>query len=286
MQISLKEDGRRLVVISVAALILALNLNTFVHTGGIYPGGVTGLTVLIRRIWKLAFGFEPSYTLVNLVLNAVPVYIGFRFIGKKLTLYSLYLIILSSFLADLLPSYVLTSDILLISVFGGLINGVVVSMCLMSNANTGGTDFIALYISQKTGTDSFNIILGVNAVLLTIAGYLFGWDKALYSIFFQFASTQTLHILYRRYQQHTLFIVTNHPEMVCRAISKISRHGATIIHGEGAYRRETRTLIYSVVSSSEVRAVLKVVKEADPEAFINSIRTDQLSGRFYRPPTE
>ena len=68
----------------------------------------------------------------------------------------------------------------------------------MMNATTGGTDFIAIYLSDKKGVDSFNIVLGLNAVILAAAGILFGWDKALYSIIFQYASTQVLHVLYKK----------------------------------------------------------------------------------------
>ncbi|MBP3878371.1 MAG: YitT family protein [Lachnospiraceae bacterium] len=286
MKLSFREDGKRLIVISIAALLMALNLNTFVHTGGLYPGGVTGLTVLLIRVFSVYFGVNLPYSVVNILLNAIPVYIGFRFIGKKLTLYTLYLILLSGFLTDIIPSHAITSDLLLISIFGGIISGVVVSLCLLSNANTGGTDFIALFISQKTGTDSFNIMLGVNVVLLTTAGLLFGWDKALYSILYQYVSTQVVHLLYRRYQSTTLFIVTNKAQEICHAISEVSHHGATILHGEGSYSNSEHAFVYSVVSSAEIRTVLKSVKETDPDAFINLIRTEQLSGQFYRPPTE
>lgn len=251
MTFSLKEDGRRLLVITLAAVIMALNINTFVHTGGLYPGGVSGLTLLIQRSAQMFFGVSLPYTLINLLLNAGPIYIGFRFIGKKLTLYTIYMLIVSSVLTDMMPAHVVTQDVLLIAVFGGMINGTVISLCLLSNANTGGTDFIALYLSKRSGMDSFNVILGVNVVILSAAGILFGWDKAMYSIIFQFASTQVLHVLYRKYQQITLFIVTDFPADICRAITDVSRHGATVLHGEGAYEHTERAVVYSVVSAAE-----------------------------------
>ena len=286
MTFSLKEDGRRLLVITLAAVIMALNINTFVHTGGLYPGGVSGLTLLIQRSAQMFFGVSLPYTLINLLLNAGPIYIGFRFIGKKLTLYTIYMLIVSSVLTDMMPAHVVTQDVLLIAVFGGMINGAVISLCLLSNANTGGTDFIALYLSKKSGMDSFNVILGVNVVILSAAGFLFGWDKAMYSIIFQFASTQVLHVLYRKYQQITLFIVTDFPADICRAITDVSRHGATVLHGEGAYEHTERAVVYSVVSAAEEKAVLAAIRRVDPKAFINLMRTQQIRGRFYQPPEE
>lgn len=223
-----KKEAVRLLTICVASLIMAANIKTFVQTGALIPGGATGLTILIQRAFAYFFQINLPYTLLNVIINAIPIYIGFRYIGKKFTLYSCLMIFLTGIFTDLIPSYVVTYDILLISIFGGIINGFAISQCLRVDATTGGTDFISIYLSQKTGTDSFNIVLGINIVIVGLGGLLFGWDIALYSIIFQYASTQVLHMLYKQYQQQTLFIVTNKAAAVCEAISNISHHGATI----------------------------------------------------------
>ena len=286
MKMNWKEDVRRFVIVCLAAVIMALNIKTFVRTGGLFPGGATGLTILIQRSARMFFHIEVPYTLVNVILNAIPVYIGFRYIGKKFTGYSCLMILLSGILTDLLPGYSITSDTLLISIFGGIINGSVMSLCLFGNATTGGTDFIAIFLSERKGMDAWNLVLGLNVLILAVAGLLFGWDKALYSIIYQYASTQVLHTLYKKYQQQNLFIVTNHPRAVCDAISQVSHHGATILQGEGSYELEERNMVYSVVSSAESKHVIKAVREVDEHAFINAIKTSQLSGRFYQKPED
>lgn len=277
-----KNDIRRAVVVAIASVLMAINIKTFVRIGGLYPGGATGLTILIQRIGMQYFGMELPYSIINILLNAFPVYIGFRYIGKKFTLFSVEMILLTGFLTDLIPAEPLTYDTLLISIFGGLINGAVMAMCLRVNATTGGTDFISIYMSQKTGMDSFNMILGFNAVILLAAGYFFGWDKALYSIIFQYTSTQALHLLYRNYQQETLFIVTDKWEEVSRAIYDSCHHGSTIWAAEGGYKEDWRNVVYSVVASSNVKRVTQVILEVDPHAFINAIPTERLLGYFYQ----
>lgn len=286
MKFDVKKDGKRIIVICIAAVIMAVNIKSFVRTGGLYPGGATGLTILIQRAAELFFDIAIPYTVVNLLLNAVPVYIGFRFIGKKFTLYSCLMIVLTSVLTDVIPGYVITYDTLLISVFGGMISGLAISLCLMVEATSGGTDFIAIFLSEKKGVDSFNIVLGLNIIILSLAGVLFGWDKALYSIIFQYASTQVLHVMYKKYQQETLFIVTNKSEEVCNAISRISHHGATILEGQGSFEHCERNVVYSVVSGAESKKVIRAVKEVDEQAFINAVKTQQLSGRFYQKPAD
>lgn len=277
---------RRILVICLAATIMATNINTFVNTGGLYPGGATGLTVLIQRVAEMLWGIALPYTIINLLLNAFPIYIGFRFIGKKFTLYSCVMIVLTSVMTDILPSYVVTYDTLLISIFGGLINGLAISLVLSVDATSGGTDFISIYLSEKKGMDTWNIILGMNVVIIGTAGMLFGWDKALYSIIFQYCSTQVLHALYKRYQKETLFIVTNKPKAVCDVIDKLTRHGATVLEGEGSYEHCERNVVYSVVSRAENKQVINAVKEVDPAAFVNSIHSEGISGHFYQQPND
>jgi len=286
MKFNLKEDGKRLLVCCIASTIMALNIKSFVRTADLFPGGATGLTLLIQRAVEMWFDVTVPYTLVNVLINAVPIYIGFRYVGKKFTLFSCFNILLTSMLTDIIPGFVITYDTLLLSVFGGIINGCAISLSLMMNTSTGGTDFIGMYLSEKKGIDSWNLVLGINVVILSLAGILFGWDKALYSIIFQFVSTQMLHTLYTRHQQQTLFIVTNNAQDVCDAIVSLTNHGATVMDGIGSWEKQERQVVYSVVSRSEADKVLHAIRKADPNAFANSIRTEQLSGNFFRKPTE
>jgi uncharacterized membrane-anchored protein YitT (DUF2179 family) len=286
MKTEVKESIKKILVICFASFLMALNIKSFVRTGGLYPGGATGLALLIQRAADMFLHITIPYTIVNILLNAIPVYIGFRFIGKKFTMYSCLMIVLTSVLTDIIPGYAITYDTLLISIFGGLINGFVIGLCLHMNATTGGTDFIAIYLSEKKEIDSWNVVLGINVVILAVAGVLFGWDKALYSIIFQYTSTQVVHILYRKYQHETLFIVTNKATEVYEVISKMSNHGATIMEGEGSYEHQERKIVYSVVSSAQSKSIIREVKKADPHAFVNAIKTEQIAGRFYQKPNE
>lgn len=265
----------------IAAVIFAVNIKTFVRAGGLYPGGFNGLTLLIQGIFREFAGMKIPYTLINVALNAIPVLIGLKYIGIKFTLSSCVVIVLSSILTDLIPSQPITYDPLLISIFGGLINGFVISLCLIGNTSSGGTDFIAIYFSEKNGQDIWNYILCGNAVILVAAGLLFGWDKALYSIIFQFTSTQMVQMLHQRYKKHTLFIITRHPDEVYEEISKLSHHSATRLDGTGCYSGDNTAMIYSVVSREEAKLLVKKVAEVDPQAFVNIIKTDFINGRFY-----
>ena len=283
---AMMDTAKRTIMILLAAVLMAVNLKTFVRTGGLIPGGFTGLTRLIQEISDLVWGIEPPFTLINLTLNAIPIVVSFKFIGKKFTLYSCLMIVVSGLITDIIPSYAVTTDMLLVSVFGGLFNALAMIICLMAGATAGGTDFIAIFLSEKMDIDSWNYIFVGNVVILGIAGALFGWDKALYSIIFQFTSTQVLHALHRRYQKQTLLIVTKKPDEVYEVIKQMTNHDATLIKGEGCYMKQECDILYSVVGRDEVRKVLNRVRETDPAAFVNMIRTESLSGRFYQRPND
>ena len=196
------------------------------------------------------------------------------------------MILLTGFFTDMMPAHVITYDTLLIAIFGGIINGVVISLCLSVDATTGGTDFIAIYLSQKRGMETWNLILGFNVLILGAAGVLFGWDKALYSIVFQYVSTQTLHTLYRDFQRQTLFVVTDKAEEIAKMIFDETHHGASIMHAEGAHEHKDHQVLYSVIAADGARHVIKRIRDIDAHAFVNSIRTTELSGRFYMKPKD
>ena len=282
----LRKDAVRLIVVLLASFLMAININSFVNAGGLYPGGATGIAIIIQRIALKYLGLSIPYTPVTVLLNSIPVYIGFKYIGKKFTLFSLIMVIANGFFVDFLPDYAVTSDPLLVAVFGGLLNAIAITMCLEVDATSGGTDFISIYLSQKKGIDAFPYILAGNIVILSIAGIIFGLDKALYSMIFQYVTTTALHTLYRTYQQRTLFIITDMPGKVCSMIYSVCGHGATLIDGEGSFAHKNKKIVYSIVSAADTRKIIPKIREIDPGAFINSVRTEEIMGNFYMRPRD
>lgn len=280
------KDIITLICVILGSLISAININTFVNAGGLFPGGFTGLTVMIQRICSTFFNFDISYSLVNYSLNAIPAYIGYKTVGKKFTIYSCLMIILTGVFVDIIPHMKVTGDILLIAVFGGIINGAAMGVALRGNASSGGTDFIAMYISKKTNASAWNYVLGLNAIMLFVAGCLFGWEGALYSIIYQFCSTQLINMLHTKYKKMTIFIVTSNPDEVIEGLLDYTHHGITRFEGVGGYSGQIRTLLYTVIESGKVKRVMGRVRELDQTAFINVTKTEQIEGNFYIEPLQ
>lgn len=293
----------RYAVLAFASLTMAVVYRTFVAWGGLYPGGAAGLALLVQRVaqavvdavgWEAVVPFGP----INLVLNAIPVWIGFKYVGRKFTLQSLYVIFLSGFLTDLIPVREITSfippedlarlqaDPFLMSLFGGIVFGFAIALCLRCNATSGGADFIAIYLSERKGRETWNLVLAFNACILLCGGFRFGWTGALYSIVYQFVYLQVVHLMYRTYQYQTLFIVTKEPQRISEAIYRLSHHGATLLSAKGGFQGEAKTMVVSVVAADDTTRIYALCKAIDPDAFINTISTSRVIGRFYLRPRD
>lgn len=272
---------KRVALIVFAAAIFSVNLNSFVRMAGLFPGGFSGISLLVQRVAERYLAVRIPYAPLYLALNAVPVYVSFRYIGRKFTLYTLLMVALSSVLTDLVPDITFTDDILLCSIFGGIINGFAISCCLRADATSGGTDIIAIYFSERKGTDMWNKILLMNVCVLAVAGMLFGWEASLYSIIFQFASTQVLNLLYRRYQKVTMLIITEKPDDLYDAVRTLTNHDATIIDGTGCYSGARKTILYTVISADESGTLTREIKRRDPAAFVNILQSKGILGRFF-----
>jgi uncharacterized membrane-anchored protein YitT (DUF2179 family) len=277
-------------LIVLGAVLMAFNINTFVKAGALIPGGFTGLSLLIQEIFLRYFDVHIPFSPVFYILNAVPAVVCFRCIGKRFALYSVLMVFLTGILTDFMPNMFIDiiqlHDTLLSAVFGGIFNAIAMILCLYAGATSGGTDFIAIYFSEKYRKDTWNYIFAGNCVVLVIAASLFSLDKALYSIIFQFTTTFVLNSLYRAYQQKTLLIITKCPNEVYDLIREKTNHGATALTGKGLYNMQDRTILYSVIYSDEVTSLINAIRGIDPDAFINVIKTEQINGRFFKKPKD
>ena len=284
--LSVRDHIIRTFFVVLASVIMSVNIKSFVNAGGLFPGGFNGLTLLIQRSAEQFLGLALPFTLINFLLNAIPAVISYRFIGKRFTVYSCIMIILTSVLTDIIPPIVITNDILLICIFGGIINGFAIGLCRIGKATSGGTDFIAVALSERLNVDAWNYILLGNAAMLIVAGLLFGWERALYSIVFQFASTQVVHMLDTRYKRSTLLIVSDKYEQIYQMLRDTTHHSGTLFHGTGLYNDKQHTMIYTVISADQVKKTIKLTKEIDPKAFINVLKTERVTGNFYQQPND
>ena len=275
-----------LFAVILSGFMQATIIQVFMRPLNLLSSGFTGVAILVEKITSTYFGFTFSTSLGMLVLNVPIALFCCKSISKRFTFFSLLQVIIASFFLKVIHFEALFDDRLLNIIFGGLLYGMQAVIALKANASTGGTDFIALYISNKKNKSIFSYVFIFNACLLIIFGMMFGWENAGYSILFQFISTKTIDTFYNRYARMTLQITTSKPDAVIQCLIKNYRHGLSRVDGIGGYSGRNISLIHVVVSSYEVGEMVALMRTVDPHVIVNVMKTENFYGGFYLKPIE
>lgn len=275
-----------LFAVILSGFMQATIIQVFMRPLNLLSSGFTGVAILVEKITSTYFGFTFSTSLGMLVLNIPIALFCCKSISKRFTFFSLLQVIIASFFLKVIHFEALFDDRLLNIIFGGLLYGMQAVIALKANASTGGTDFIALYISNKKNKSIFSYVFIFNACLLIIFGMMFGWENAGYSILFQFISTKTIDTFYNRYARMTLQITTSKPDAVIQCLIKNYRHGLSRVDGIGGYSGRNISLIHAVVSSYEVGEMVALMRTVDPHVIVNVMKTENFYGGFYLKPIE
>ena len=272
------------VCVIVAAFLQAYVIQVFIQPADLLSSGFTGVALLIEKITYLGFSFSTSLGMI--LLNVPVAMICYKSISPKFTFFSLLEVFLASFFLRVIHFSPIFDDVLLNIAFGGFAYGLLTVVALRGNASTGGTDFIALYVSNKKGKAIWEYVFLFNTVILIIFGFMFGWEHAGYSILFQFISTRTIDSFYHRYERVTLQVTTTHAQKVINAYVQQYRHGISCVDAMGGYSQKPMNLLHTVVSSYEVQDIIDLMREVDPKVIVNVLKTENFFGGFYQAPID
>lgn len=272
--------------VAFGALFSATAIKMFVQQGQLVPSGVAGISSLIVMESHRFLGLNLSFSLVYLIINISLILFVYKHLGVKFLTLSLLHVVLTSLFVDLLPAFRPTQDMILIAVFGGLINGIGSSLALRMNGSAGGTDFIAIYYSMVKNKPMWERIMFFNISMLLYYGWQYDWNLAFYSIIYQIVSTRIIDTYHNRYKLSSIHIITEHPEEVSEGILKVVRHGITKLDGVGMYRKKHKTMLYMVANAFEVEQIVASIKENDPCAFIEIASVQRIEGNYRQRPLD
>ena len=274
-----------LLMIVASSLLQTYVIQTFMDPCDLLSSGFTGVAILLNRIAGLA-GFDFSTSLGILLLNIPAAMFCAGKISKRFVFLSCVQFTLTSLFLEVLHFPPLFDEMILNVIFGGFLYGFVSVIALKADGSTGGTDFIAMYVSERFHRGIWEYVFAFNVLIMLIFGSMFGWAAAGYSILFQLISTQTISRYYHRYSQILVEITTKDPEQVAKQFKTYFRHGMTVIPAYGAYSQSNFFLCKSIVSSYEEREVIGRIREVDPDCMTYTHMVDHFYGRFYRRPIE
>lgn len=267
-----------MLVILIGALLNAIAMNLFLIPANVYASGFTGAAQLLSSI----FGGNVSTGILLFVLNVPVAILGWLKVGKSFTLYSFLSVVLMTLFLEIIPIYRLSTDILLNAVFGGVIAAVGVGFTLKWGASTGGMDIVAMVLSRMNDRPVGTYFFTLNSIIIVTAGFLFGWEKALYTLVTLYVTTRVIDAIHTRHEKLTAMIITKKGEELKNAIQGKLMRGITTIPAKGAFTNEMKEMMIIVITRYELFELEQIIKEVDPHAFTNIVQTTGIFGFFRR----
>lgn len=268
--------------ITVAVALIAVSINLFLQPHAFAPGGVSGVSIILN---KASNGFIPVW-LSNLVLN-IPIFIGsILALGKTFGAKSLYGIISLSFFIWLIPGMGTTNDLLLASIFGGVIMGLGIGIVFRSGGTTGGSDTLGLLLNRKfPGIGISQFMLMIDSMVVIGSGIVTkSIEIPLYSIIVLYISSRVIDVVLNGLgYAKAVHIISNEPEKIGKSILENLNRGVTVLKGKGFYTGKDREVLLCIIGRSQIVKLKDLVDEIDKRAFIMVTDATEVLGEGFKP---
>jgi uncharacterized membrane-anchored protein YitT (DUF2179 family) len=269
-------------VVIMGAFLVAISMNLFLIPANIYSSGFAGIAQLLSKVITEYTPLTISMGYLLLILNIPVAILGWMKVGKSFTLYSFMSVLFSTLFLEIIPIKHIAHNLLLNAVFGGVILAIGVGFTLKWGASTGGLDIIAMVLSRQKDKPIGNYMFVLNGIIILTAGYLYGWEKALYTLVTLYATTRVIDAIHTRHEKLTALIITKKGEELTKAIQSKLVRGITVIPAKGSYTNESKDMLMIVITRYELFDLERIIKEVDPKAFTNLIETTNVVGFFRR----
>jgi len=259
-----KRELIRYVFLFIGSIIAAVGLEIFLVPNNIIDGGIIGISIIASYLTGVPL------SVYIIVLNLPFLIFGYKQIGKTFVFSSLFAIISLSFWVSVLhPVPGLTNDVLLAAVFGGIVLGIGVGLIIRNSGSLDGTEMVAIVFNKRTSFSVGEIVMFFNIFILSSAGLVFGWDRAMYSLLAYFIAFKVIDVTIEGLnEEKAAMIVSDNSYEIADAILARLGRGVTFLEGKGGFSKEPKTIIYSVITRLEIAKLKAIVYEIDENAFL------------------
>lgn len=261
----------------IGAIITAVGLEIFLVPNNIIDGGVVGISIMSSAITGYPLG------MFIILLNLPFLYLGYKQIGRTFALSTAFAICCLSFWTSYFePIARITNDFFLAAIFGGIVTGTGVGIIIRNGGSLDGTEIVAIILDKRMTFSVGEVVMFFNLFILSSAGLVFGWDKAMYSLVAYFVISKMIDVVIKGLDEsYAVMIVTDFHEEIASALMDRLGRGVTLLHGEGGYTGDDKKIIYCVVTRLEVDKLKQIALDKDENAFvsINPVH-DIVGGRF------
>ncbi|MFJ9501322.1 YitT family protein [Brevibacillus centrosporus] len=255
---------KRIFFILIGASLVSVGLEIFLVPNQIIDGGIVGISIIASHLTGWTLG------IFLFLLNLPFLIVGYRQIGKTFAISTLFgVTVMSVGTALLHPVPGLTDDPLLASVFGGIILGIGVGLVLRNGGSLDGTEIIAVLFNKKTPFSVGEIVMFFNFFILGSAGFVFGWDRAMYSLIAYYIAFKMIDLTIEGFQESkSVWIISDSYKDVGDAIVARLGRGVTYLKGEGGYTGDEKKVVFCIITRLEEAKLKMIVEEIDPSAFL------------------
>ncbi len=273
----------KIITIIFYSIIYTIGIQWFMSSANLLTTGMAGVAQIVVILTKLKYG------LVYIVLNIPGIYIGFKYIGKKFTYYSLLNILIVSGVSMILPVMDLTDDMMVNAIFGGILMGISMGKILKVGGSCGGTDFFIMYLLKYKNKDFQKVNLNVNMGILIVGiivlsvtmGYTTGVYLGLYTIISLYIRNSALDQVFTNTNTVTLFIVSENLKSVSKYINMVLHRGTTIINDvEGGFTKDKKQMMMVNLNQYEYTLFIDEVSNYDEKIFINVLDSKEIVGNY------
>lgn len=248
----------------LGSIIYAFGLEEFLIPNQIIDGGVVGLSIMFSHITGL------SFAAFIILLNLPFLYLGYMQIGKSFACSTFFSVVCLAFWSQFFrPMQEVTRDPFLAAIFGGIIMGIGVGLIIRYGGSLDGTEIVAIIMDKKTGFSVGEIIMFINLFILSGAGLVFGWDKAMYSLVAYYIAFKLIDVTIEGLDESKgVMIVSDAPDEIAETLLHRLGRGVTVFYGEGGYSGQQKKVLYSVITRLEIAKLKNIVMEKDEKAFV------------------
>lgn len=277
-KLPLKEKLKRVIFITIGALLMAIALELFLVPNKLLDGGIVGISIMMSHFLKLPIG------LFIFILNIPFFYLGYKQIGKTFAFSTLYGIgILSIGTALLHPVPAFADEKFLVTIFGGVILGLGVGIVIRYGGSLDGTEILAILINNKTPFSVGEIVMVINFFIYTVAGFVFTWESAMYSVIAYFIASKTIDIVQQGLDESkSVWIISDQYVEIGDAINDRLGRGVTYLKGEGAYTGDDKKVIFCVITRLEEFKLKDIVNHYDDSAFVAIGNVSEVKGGRFK----
>lgn len=271
--------GKNILII-VGILFSAIGINGFLYPADLLSSGLAGIVVILNKLFGINQG-------ISIMLMNIPIFLICRkYVDKEFFITSIVNMFIYSFALGAtqgLYKYINVSDIMLQSIFGGIFVGVGVGLIFKANSSVGGLDIVMATLKIKYDISIKNANLVINFFIICAGGFLFGEEKAMYTLISMFLTSIFIEKAKDCFdQQKLILLISEKYKEIASSIMSLTGKGVTFLEAEGAYTNNKRKVIYCVIASSQIAKIKEIIYQQDKNAFISINNIDEVKGGGFR----